>query len=131
MARRAGEGGEMRESVVKVAVRLGFGQAEGFVIWVNSTGLAELAGHTFRFGLCNGSSDCIGLAPGGLFLAVEVKGDGGRATDEQLRFLELVHERGGVACLLGPSDTYMDGKRLKLKPGIIDDIRAGKRRFGF
>lgn len=121
----------MRESPVKVAVRIGFGQAEGFVIWVNSTGVAEMAGHTFRFGLCVGSADCIGIAPGGVFLAAEVKGTGGRATPEQLRFLELVYERGGIACLLGPDDTYMDGKRLRLKPEIIDGIRAGKRRYGF
>ncbi len=121
----------MRESPVKVATRLAFGQAEGFVIWVNSTGLAELGGHMVRFGLCVGSSDCIGIAPGGLFLAVEVKGSHGRATEEQLRFLELVHSLGGVACLIGPSDTYMDGKRLRLKPEIIDGIRAGNRRYGF
>ncbi len=121
----------MRESPVKVATRLTFGQAEGFVLWVNSTGVATEADRTFRYGLCVGSSDCIGIAPGGLFLAVEVKGTGGKATDEQLRFLELVYARGGVAALIGPGDTFMDGKRLKLKPGIIDGIRAGKRRYGF
>ena len=44
-----------------------------------------------------GVSDLIGWAPGGRFAAVEVKTPRGRATPEQLAFLELVQRSGGVA----------------------------------
>lgn len=44
-----------------------------------------------------GVSDLIGWAPGGRFAAVEVKAPRGRATPEQLAFLELVQRSGGVA----------------------------------
>jgi len=49
------------------------------------------------FGLCKGSSDLIGLTPDGLFLAVEVKTKTGRATKEQLNFIDQVRKHGGKA----------------------------------
>jgi hypothetical protein len=110
----------MRESDVLSRARLAFGQEADFVLWRNSTGVAETEGRTFRYGLCVGSSDLIGLAPGGLFLAVECKGSSGGLREEQVRFLELVLERGGVACEVGPDDNEQE---------IIRGIRAGRRRF--
>ena len=44
-----------------------------------------------------GVSDLIGWTAGGRFVAVEVKAPRGRATPEQLAFLELVQRSGGVA----------------------------------
>jgi hypothetical protein len=49
------------------------------------------------FGLCVGSSDIVGIAPDGRFLAVEVKTKTGRPTKEQLRFIEAVQSAGGIA----------------------------------
>lgn len=51
----------------------------------------------FTTGLVKGGSDIIGIAPGGRFLAVEVKTDKGRTTPEQDRFLEAVRKAGGIA----------------------------------
>lgn len=59
-------------------------------------------------GLCKGSSDLIGwrsltVTPEmvgqkiALFLAVEVKGERGRATDEQRKFIDRVRLDGGLA----------------------------------
>jgi hypothetical protein len=49
------------------------------------------------FGLCKGSADIIGIAPGGRFLAVEVKTKTGRVSPDQARFIEHVKAKGGVA----------------------------------
>ena len=49
------------------------------------------------FGLCKGSADIIGIAPGGRFLAVEVKTKTGRVSPDQTRFIEHVKAKGGVA----------------------------------
>lgn len=49
------------------------------------------------FGLAVGSSDIVGIAPCGRFLAIEVKTPTGRATKEQLRFIEAVNNAGGIA----------------------------------
>ena len=59
-------------------------------------------------GLCKGGSDIIGIRPTvitqdmvgqtvGVFLADEVKTKTGRATKEQLRFIEAVNSAGGIA----------------------------------
>ena len=50
-----------------------------------------------RFGLAVGSADIIGIAPCGRFLAIEIKTSKGRATKEQLRFIEAVNNAGGIA----------------------------------
>ena len=50
-----------------------------------------------KFGLMAGSADIIGISPTGKFLAVEIKTSKGRATKEQLRFIEAVNKAGGIA----------------------------------
>ena len=49
------------------------------------------------FGIAIGSSDIVGISPNGKFLAVEVKTATGRATKEQLAFIEAVRAAGGIA----------------------------------
>ncbi len=72
----------------------------GCLVWRNNTGaLPDKGGRVMRFGLCRGSSDIIGVAPGGIFLAIEVKTATGRATPDQLRFIEAVVRSGGRAGL--------------------------------
>lgn len=61
-----------------------------FVAWINGTRIR-------RFGLCPGSSDLIGIGPGGRFLAIEVKTPRGRVAPDQARFIDLVRARGGIA----------------------------------
>lgn len=51
----------------------------------------------FTTGLAKGGSDIIGITPTGLFLAIEVKTKKGRATTEQLRFIDAVRNAGGIA----------------------------------
>ena len=87
----------MREQDIQRLIMLALSEA-GCLIWRNNTGvLKNAAGIPIRFGLCVGSSDLIGIAPGGRFLAVEIKTPKGKATPEQLRFIEAVRARGGIA----------------------------------
>jgi hypothetical protein len=48
-------------------------------------------------GLCVGSSDLIGIGPGGQFLALEVKSERDRVRPAQRTFLERVAILGGLA----------------------------------
>ena len=78
-------------------------------IWRNNTGvLFDRAGRPVRFGLCNGSSDLIGLrsiviGPEhvgkrlAVFAAIEVKAATGRVTEEQKAFLSVINDMGGLA----------------------------------
>lgn len=49
------------------------------------------------FGLCTGSSDLVGITQSGRFLAIEVKTAKGRASKEQLIFIDAVNSAGGIA----------------------------------
>lgn len=72
--------------------------AAGCLAWRNNTGqLPDANGRPIKFGLCVGSSDIIGIAPDGKFIAVEVKSAIGQPTDAQLRFINAVRARGGRA----------------------------------
>lgn len=87
----------MKESDIQRLIMLALSEA-GCLIWRNNTGvLKNAAGIPIKFGLCVGSSDLIGIAPCGRFLAVEIKTPTGKATPEQLRFIEAVRARGGIA----------------------------------
>lgn len=87
----------MKESDIMRACMLALSEA-GCLIWRQNVGtLKNAAGIPIKFGLCVGSSDLIGLTPTGRFLAVEIKTSKGRATTEQMRFIEAVRARGGIA----------------------------------
>lgn len=88
------------------------------MLWRNNTGYDHEK--KARYGLVIGGSDCIGMWLG-LFLAVECKGTGGRLTAEQMRFLQLVYERGGVAVAVGPNEWEQ----------ALGRVRAGERRVGW
>jgi hypothetical protein len=78
-------------------------------LWRNNTGtLLDRQGRPVQFGLCKGAADLIGfrsitIGPEhvgqtmAVFAAVEVKSPTGRATPEQLAFIELVQGMGGLA----------------------------------
>lgn len=68
------------------------------LVWRNNTGAHRDAdGRLVRYGLGKGSSDLIGIAPDGIFFAVEVKTDTGRASEAQILFIEAVRRHGGRA----------------------------------
>ena len=86
----------MKETDIMRSVMLALSEA-GCLIWRNNVGvLKNAAGIPIKFGLCVGSSDLIGLYRG-RFLAVEIKTPTGKATPEQLRFIEAVKRHGGIA----------------------------------
>lgn len=78
-------------------------------LWRNNTGaLRDERGRMVTFGLCPGSADLIGYSQVTItpemvgqtlpvFTAVEVKAPGGRATQEQLRFLQHLQQAGARA----------------------------------
>ena len=99
-----------KETAVQRRIMLALSEA-GCTVWRNETAGAWVgrvihkdgqqvtlsSAHLIKFGLAIGSSDIIGITPDGRFLAVEVKTDTGRATKEQLQFIESVRRAGGVS----------------------------------
>jgi hypothetical protein len=83
----------------------------GCTVWRNNTGQAwhgkviHKAGQQVTlsdawmqpYGICVGSSDLIGIATDGRFLAIEVKTATGRVTKEQQTFIDAVCRAGGRA----------------------------------
>ena len=110
------------ESDIQHAIRLALGREPDLVLWRNNVGVAHPAGRPgipgrpVRYGLCTGSSDLIGiLAPSGRFVALEIKTPQGRATTEQLMFLELVRKRGGFATIVrSPEDARAALERARM-----------------
>jgi hypothetical protein len=76
-------------------------QVRGIFHWRNNTGAVQVRpGQFMRFGKV-GSSDILGVLPGGRFLAVECKApDGGRLSPEQKQFLADVRELGALALVV-------------------------------
>lgn len=77
------------------------------IISVNAGDVLIKQGRVFHAGLCVGSSDLIGLKsvivtpemvgkPIAVFLAIEGKTATGRATKEQIAFIEMVKQSGGI-----------------------------------
>lgn len=99
-----------QETKIQNAIHLTLSEA-GCLIWRNETGnfwagkvihkerdTVTLSGaRMVQAGLCKGSADLIGITPGGRFIAVEIKTPQGRATAEQLRFIDAVRASGGIA----------------------------------
>lgn len=102
-------GGRSDEQAVQNRIRLALSRGP-VRLWRNNTGaLKDASGRLVRYGLAKGSSDLVGfrtvtITPDmvgsqiAVFAAIEVK-DRGRATPEQLRFLEQVRQAGGLAGL--------------------------------
>jgi hypothetical protein len=98
----------MTEQQIQQLIRLQLSRGE-VRLWRNNTGtLLDRQGRPVHFGLCKGSADLIGLrsitvCPEhvgqrlAVFAAIEVKSATGRATPEQLAFIDLVHQMGGLA----------------------------------
>jgi hypothetical protein len=98
------------EAVIQAKIRLAVGKAMRAIrLFRNNCGVAHHAdGSRVVYGLAPGSSDLIGLVPVligpehvgrrlAVFAAVEVKRPGQAATPQQINFLEMVQQAGGVA----------------------------------
>jgi len=94
----------MTESQLQQEIRIALGREPDLVLWRNSVGVAQTDGRAQRFGLCKGSSDLIGIGPGGLFFALEIKTKTGRIQPQQQLFVDLVNRRGGFAAVVRSVD---------------------------
>ena len=138
----------MREAEIKHEIRLRLGSMPDVVLWNNSVGMKLDADHTpvlrrllaihgtneavsligatlsdrvrrFPFGLCKGSSDLVGIGPGGRFLGLEVKTATGKPTQLQLQFIELVNRMGGVGSIVRSADEAED---------VVGEMRLSARK---
>jgi hypothetical protein len=65
--------------------------------WSNPSGAVQIRpGKFMSFGL-KGSSDILGVLPGGKIICIECKAGHGRLSPEQREFLEDIKNRGGLA----------------------------------
>ena len=79
---------------------LDFLTSKGFIVVKFSQGAHAVRGGFIRTRKEDvGVSDIIGCTPDGRFICVEVKKPGGKASSEQIAFLERVEATGGVAIL--------------------------------
>jgi len=76
-------------------------EARGIYHWRNNTGAVQIApGRFIRFGKV-GSSDILGILPGGRLLCVECKApDRGRLSPKQKQFLADVRKLGALALVV-------------------------------
>ena len=109
------------ETKVQRKIMLALSEA-GCIVWRNETAGAWVgkvihkagdqvtlaSARMMPFGLCEGSSDIIGVQPVtitqemvgqtvGVFIAQEVKTQTGRASKKQLHFIDFINKKGGVA----------------------------------
>jgi hypothetical protein len=89
-------------------IREALGLETDVILWRNTTGQVVdhrgVSPRTIRYGLAIGSSDLVGIGPGGRFFALEVKGEGGRLSVEQIQWIDLVRARGGFAAMVRTVD---------------------------
>ena len=103
----------MKEANVQALIMMALSDA-GCLVWRQNTGvLPDRNGRLVRFGLCVGSSDIVGIAPDGKFLAIEVKTALGQPTDAQLKFIKAVQRQGGRA---GIARSAADAVEIACKP---------------
>ncbi len=103
-----------RENEIQRNVRLALGKLPYLVLWRNNTGVATFGNNgdrgRVRYGLCEGSSDLVGIVTmpdgNGRFIALELKreDEGSKESELQAKFLELVRKRGGFACIVRSVD---------------------------
>jgi len=75
-------------------------EIRGIYHWRNNTGAVQVRpGEFMRFGK-KGSSDILGILPGGRLLCVECKSKEGRLSPEQKQFLDDALELGALALVV-------------------------------
>lgn len=107
----------MTEAQVTFAVLSKWGAHPRLRMWRTNTGAALIKGQWVTFGI-PGQSDHAGIiAPEGRWLAIEFKrSKGGRQSDEQFAFQQMIERMGGVY-ILTPSLEAFEAAMARL--GII------------
>ena len=89
----------------------------GAFVWRNNTGsLKDKTNRPVFFGK-PGSSDILGLLPGGRFIAVECKSKTGIVSDKQRDFLAEVERLGGLAIVARSIDDVIKAVKGRQKGG--------------
>jgi hypothetical protein len=110
----------MSEAGIQRAIMAELGRGDGRVFRNNVGVLRDERGQFVRYGLCVGSSDLIGwrtvtVTPEmvgrqlAVFVAIEVKTERGRVTDEQQAFIAAVQKAGGLG---GVARSIDDAKKI-------------------
>ena len=90
----------------------------GAFVWRNNTGaLKDNTNRPVFFGK-PGSSDIIGVLPGGRFIAVECKTLKGKLSEKQKVFLSTVNDMGGLALVARSVDDVIQA--VKTRKGKIE-----------
>ena len=75
-------------------------EVEGLRIWRNNVGRVPVrGGRVYSFGLPTGSADYIGFF-WGVFVALEVKGEGDKLSDEQEKFMKVCEQYGCITSVI-------------------------------
>jgi hypothetical protein len=113
------------EAKVQDDIRIALGQRPDFIAWRNNVGVAKHWNEKtqrediVKYGLCAGSSDLVGIARGGRFVALEVKSETGRVTKEQATFIALVRHMGGVGEVVRSVEEAMAAVDRAVKGGDL------------
>jgi hypothetical protein len=98
-------------SELKKAIKLALGGRPECRLFDNPRGHArnpETGAHVY-FGLAPGASDLVGIVkPRGRWIALEVKTGKAVASAEQLRFLELIRNMGGIGRIVRSVDEALE-----------------------
>lgn len=90
----------MREAELQDKIRLALGTDPALCLWRNNCGSAEIRGRRIKFGIANpGGADLLGVFRG-RFVAIEIKTETGRLTEDQCRFRDLVLRMQGEYVVL-------------------------------
>ena len=91
---------------------------KGIYHWRNSSGAVRVGPKRFmRFGKV-GSSDILGVLPGGKVLAIECKAKGGRLSPDQRQFLADISNLGGLSVI---AYSWLDVDKILRREGYITD----------
>ena len=89
----------MKEHEIMQRILISIGSRQDVRVWRNNTGAVKTQdGRIVTFGL-KGSADIIGLLRGGRFLAIEVKSEIGRQSEQQKNFQKMIESFGGLYIL--------------------------------
>ena len=75
-----------------------------------------------------GCSDILAVLPDGRFLAAECKRPGGKATPEQLSFLDAVRKRGGLGVVVSSVDELVNALAAEGYLGPVHSVQTSEQR---
>ena len=88
---------KIKESDIQKAI-LEYLHYRGIYAWRNhTTGIYNAKGGGFIPTGMQGVADILGILEGGRFLAIEVKTEKGKTTENQDNFLKMIDEKGGLS----------------------------------